>query len=178
MSHDLDAYLRIKDIDVNFPSRDKFHYSTEAPYVLPAHLQNPFANLSIADDDPSISEKPIKDVSQSIDLSTTCPVFEALGYCPQAWKCRFLGGHIEHSTIEGSTTPRWIGEDDGTLRRMVPPEVVGGWKIKVDNEKKKRVEEEGKEGEMNNVKNDDLKALSKKTVSAEVTVTLDLVLAI
>jgi tRNA-dihydrouridine synthase 3 len=164
MSHDLDAYLRTKDIDVNFPSWENFHYSTESPYVLPPHLQNPFAALSI-NDDTTTPENTNKDVSQSIDLSTTCPVYEALGYCPSAWKCRFLGGHIERCTSTESPSPRWIGGDDGSVKRMVPPETIGGWKVKVDEEKKERVEKEGREGEMNNVTNDDLRALSRKTVS-------------
>jgi tRNA-dihydrouridine synthase 3 len=35
------------------------------------------------------------EVSRSIDLHTVCPVYLDLGYCPFAWRCRFLGGHVK-----------------------------------------------------------------------------------
>lgn len=175
MSHDLEGYLKSKLKDIYFPAPSNSSYVGEPPYPLPPHPQNPFVVLTPTAEDngetktESAHANPnadaadeSKSVFSSFDPTTTCPVYESLGYCPQAWKCRFLGGHVEKIADETSHPPVQVQVDGET--RWVPPASVCGWRLKVDEEKRARVEREGNHGEMNVCRTDELRLLTKRIV--------------
>ncbi|KAI0329998.1 zinc finger dihydrouridine synthase [Cubamyces sp. BRFM 1775] len=77
-THDVSAYLAAKPRDIHFPSPDDL--SKEPPFVrLP---------------DVEMSEEG-NEVTNSLDLTTTCPVFQRIGECKHGLKCRFLGNHVK-----------------------------------------------------------------------------------
>lgn len=72
-------------------------------------------------------------VGKTIDVKTSCPVFEDLGYCPYGWRCRFLGGHSTR-VAEGAEKVQ-PAEGDWQLKgsqigRQAP---TGRWKVKETN---------------------------------------------
>ncbi|KAG8902356.1 tRNA-dihydrouridine synthase 3 [Tulasnella sp. 403] len=75
-NHDITSYLNIKPRDIYFPP------------VASLRTQTPFVERSlttIPQDFPSLD---------TLDPSTTCPLFSEAGFCNQGYKCRFLGAHI------------------------------------------------------------------------------------
>jgi tRNA-dihydrouridine synthase 3 len=72
-SHDVSAYLDSKPKDIYFPSGSTLR--NEPPFV---SLPNSAEETKVP----------------SIDFTTRCPVFEAMGTCRLGLKCRFLGGHV------------------------------------------------------------------------------------
>ncbi|KAI5450446.1 tRNA-dihydrouridine synthase 3 [Naganishia albida] len=136
MSHDITEYLLSKERDIYFPAHETLLGSP--PFVpLPTREER--------------QQPTAEDPSPLFDGATTCPVFEALGYCTFGWRCRFLGAHV--------------AREDGTKPGLVAvpqmPEVAG-WRVVEDPEKKARVAAEGKEGSMNHLSAEEIKALQRK----------------
>ncbi|KAI0654125.1 zinc finger dihydrouridine synthase [Cubamyces menziesii] len=77
-THDVSAYLAAKPRDIHFPSSDDL--SSDPPFVrLP---------------DVEMSEEGAE-TTNSLDPTTTCPVFQRTGECRHGLKCRFLGSHVK-----------------------------------------------------------------------------------
>ena len=47
----------------------------------------------------------------SLDLSTTCPVYNVKGKCDHGFKCRFLGGHVRKDDVGSNQWQVMIDED-------------------------------------------------------------------
>lgn len=83
-------------------------------------------------------------LGRTIDLGSKCPVYEDLGYCPYAWRCRFLGGHVrrvgnvdvrvpEAEEIAGKIEGEGEGEGKEPTRR--DPKREGAWELTCDTTK-------------------------------------------
>lgn len=140
MSHDITEYLLSKERDIYFPAHET---------LLDA---SPFVPLPTREEptQPPTAEDP----SPLFDTTTTCPVFSALGYCTFGWRCRFLGAHVARVDA--------VKEGLAAVPKM--PQVAG-WQVVEDPVKKVRVEAEGKEGSMNSLSAEEIKALQRKRVS-------------
>ena len=70
------------------------------------------------------------ELSKTLDLATQCPVYLDLGYCPFAWRCRFLGGHVRKLAEEEKGGPPIPERMDGwECLGMQEEEVTkDGWK--------------------------------------------------
>ncbi|KAI9438244.1 zinc finger dihydrouridine synthase [Lactarius indigo] len=96
LSHDIRAYLDAKPSDIIFPSASTLR--NEPPFVsLPGTSAN----------------ETERSEGSSIDSTTRCPVFEAMGTCRLGLKCRFLGGHVR--TAEEGTVALVEDEDKKAL---------------------------------------------------------------
>lgn len=72
------------------------------------------------------------EVGRTIDLKTECPVYKDLGYCPYAWRCRFLGGHVRRLTEAEKAEKK---EDDvGSVGDWACEGLEG--KVAIDNEQR------------------------------------------
>lgn len=138
MSHDLEGYLKTKEADLKMPQRGDLR--EEAPFVV---IEDPVKGEN---------EKGVEGEERgtgSIDIFTNCPVYDALGHCPQGWKCRYLGGHVRKA-------------EEGTTANAA----VDGWILKGDDEEKmKMVQEREMDGEMNFVPGGMMYALKGRRVS-------------
>ena len=75
------------------------------------------------------------EIGKKVDMTTTCPVYKDLGYCPYGWRCRFLGGHLRkieqsESEVDGGGGPSRIGQWEVTGHKA--PE-KGQWRVKETN---------------------------------------------
>ena len=119
-THDVSAYLAAKPRDIHFPSSDDL--SSDPPFVrLP---------------DVEMSEEGAE-TTNSLDPTTTCPVFQRTGECRHGLKCRFLGSHVKR-------------KDNGELELVV------------DEDKKARVA--AAETEVNFIDADTLRKIRTKKV--------------
>lgn len=66
-------------------------------------------------------------IGRAIDLRTTCPVYQDLGYCPYGWKCRFLGGHVKRA-VEGDEGNGGVRSGGWVMGCETVKEEEGGWK--------------------------------------------------
>ncbi|SYW81004.1 related to DUS3 - member of dihydrouridine synthase family [Ustilago bromivora] len=41
-----------------------------------------------------VAKAQVDPAHQSLDLTTSCPIFAVKGFCTMGWKCRFLGSHV------------------------------------------------------------------------------------
>ena len=109
MSHNIEEFILSKPHDIFFPSHVTL---LDTPPFVPRPAE------------PSADES--SDISTRFDPTTTCPVYEALGYCTFGWKCRFLGAHVQR-----------VGESS---REDVVPDAlapkVAGWEV-VENPAKR-----------------------------------------
>ncbi|KAI0822356.1 zinc finger dihydrouridine synthase [Trametes gibbosa] len=88
-THDVPAYLAAKPKDIRFPSSKDL---SDSP---------PFVRLP----DVEMSES-VDAIRSSLDLTTTCALFEYTGECKHGLKCRFLGSHV-------------VTKEDGELELVV-----------------------------------------------------------
>ncbi|OCF31486.1 tRNA-dihydrouridine(47) synthase [NAD(P)(+)] [Kwoniella heveanensis BCC8398] len=101
--HSWDGYFELKPADIPFNLTPE--YKDDAlPYVIQKERE-------VGGEDP---------VGRTIDLSTSCPVYKDLGYCPFGWRCRFLGGHVRR-IMDGEEDVKKDGE--GPVTKM------GGWEL-------------------------------------------------
>lgn len=148
MSHNIEEFILSKPHDIFFPA----HIPIQAtpPFVpLPAEPAAAAAAAAAAADAST-------DISTRFDPTTTCPVYEALGYCTFGWKCRFLGAHVQR-----------VGEQSrqgGVVADALAPKVAG-WEVVEDPVKRAAVAREGKQGSMNQLTAEECKALQRKRVS-------------
>lgn len=75
-THNIPAYLSQKPRDIHFPRPQEL--SSEPPFCLAEATLNDELSTGL---------------DGSLDIMTTCPVFEETGACRHGYKCRFLGGH-------------------------------------------------------------------------------------
>ena len=81
-AHSWDGYFGVKPADIHFESRGAL--KGEPDYTI-------FAPAQVGGED---------EIGRTLDLGTECPVWKDLGYCPYAWRCRFLGGHVKRLSAE------------------------------------------------------------------------------
>ncbi|KAK1924549.1 putative tRNA dihydrouridine synthase [Papiliotrema laurentii] len=72
------------------------------------------------------------EVGRTIDLKTECPVYKDLGYCPYAWRCRFLGGHVRRLTEAEKAEKK--ADDVGSVGDWACEGLEG--KVAIDNEQR------------------------------------------
>ncbi|OCH87158.1 zinc finger dihydrouridine synthase [Obba rivulosa] len=90
-THDVAAYLAAKPRDIRFPQPTQLSY--RSPFIEPT----------------GEDEEMVDGDTQSVDFSTTCPIFEKTGECRHGLKCRYLGGHVRKG-------------EDGSLELVVDEE--------------------------------------------------------
>ncbi|SAM63830.1 related to DUS3-member of dihydrouridine synthase family [Ustilago bromivora] len=112
-SHDLVGYLQAKDKDVFLPPvphaeleklseeqkqqwlRERYSLS-----LLPSSAGDGVQTFVRANKSPSpekaeeVAKAQVDPAHQSLDLTTSCPIFAVKGFCTMGWKCRFLGSHV------------------------------------------------------------------------------------
>ncbi|KAJ9091265.1 hypothetical protein QFC19_009175 [Naganishia cerealis] len=138
MSHDVEGYLRSKPKDIFFPAHEKLRDTS------------PFVTLAVTSDAaPSTGDIP---VDATFDLTTTCPVYDALGYCTFGWRCRFLGAHVRRRV------PGAASEESQAAGQVK----IDEWEVMEDQEKRRAVEHSAEEGEMNRLDPEEIKALQRK----------------
>ncbi|KAF8065084.1 hypothetical protein FPV67DRAFT_1562931 [Lyophyllum atratum] len=101
-THDVPAYLAAKAQDIRIPEVSEI--SNTSPFV---------------PDLPKLG-KPHPE-HQSLDLSTTCPVFAETGECRYGFKCRFLGGHVRS---DESGQLALVGDEDKKARAALSSKEV------------------------------------------------------
>ena len=79
-AHSWDGYFAVKPFDIHYEINGVL--SSVPVYV-------PLKESKVGGED---------EVGRTVDLATECPVYKDLGYCPYAWRCRFLGGHVRRMT--------------------------------------------------------------------------------
>jgi tRNA-dihydrouridine synthase 3 len=89
-----------KPIDIYFPKLSEL--SISEPFVRPS--RSSAVQPDLADQE--------KILSQSLDLSTTCPVFSETGKCREGLKCRFLGAHSKLANGDASQPKEIQVEED------------------------------------------------------------------
>jgi tRNA-dihydrouridine synthase 3 len=138
MSHNIEEFLLSKPHDIFFPAH------------VPIQDTPPFVPRP---EEPAADES--TDISTRFDPTTTCPVYEALGYCTFGWKCRFLGAHVQR-----------VGDSsqEGIVADAQAPKVAG-WEVVENPGKRAAVVAEGKQGSMNQLTPEESKALQRKRVS-------------
>lgn len=140
MSHNIEEFLLSKPHDIFFPAHVPIQ---DTPPFVP-RPEEPVADEST-------------DISTRFDPTTTCPVYEALGYCTFGWKCRFLGAHVQRV---GDASSR-----EGIVADAQAPKVAG-WEVVENPGKRAAVVAEGKQGSMNQLTPEESKALQRKRVSS------------
>ena len=117
-SHDLVEYLQNKDKDLFLPptpyaeleklsDEQKQHWLEErySLTLLPASSNGDEqggegmqtfvrANASAVEPPASKQSASTDPAHGSLDLTTSCPIFNLKGFCTMGWKCRFLGSHV------------------------------------------------------------------------------------
>lgn len=139
MSHNIEEFILSKPHDIFFPAHTPIQ---DTPPFVPLPAEPAAADAST-------------DIATRFDPTTTCPVYEALGYCTFGWKCRFLGAHVQR-----------VGEQsrEGVVADALAPKVAG-WEVVEDPAKRAAVVREGKQGSMNQLTAEECKALQRKRVS-------------
>lgn len=101
LSHDVTAYLAEKEHDLPpMPSASNGRLSDAPPFAL-APVASASSEVENDAKSPEAGPPP-----SSVDLHTRCAAFDLTGSCPQGWKCRFLGAHIERAAPEsGPASP-------------------------------------------------------------------------
>ena len=112
-AHSWSGYFTVKPRDIHFEMKGALNDSGPEYVTLGA------ADLGGEDE-----------LSKTIDLATQCPVYLDLGYCPFAWRCRFLGGHVRRLSDEEKAGPSKPERMDGwECLGMEREEVTkDGWK--------------------------------------------------
>ena len=114
-AHSWDGYFGVKPADIHFESRGAL--KGEPDYTI-------FNPVQIGGED---------EIGRTLDLGTECPVWKDLGYCPYAWRCRFLGAHIKRLTPEEKAD----GKESDVARNgdweclgmgSIETEATDGWK--------------------------------------------------
>ncbi|KAJ1028181.1 hypothetical protein NDA13_003627 [Ustilago tritici] len=112
-NHDLVGYLQAKDKDVFLPPvphaeleklseeqkqqwlRERYSLS-----LLPSSAGDGVQTFVRANTSPSpekaeeVAKAQVDPAHQSLDLTTSCPIFAVKGFCTMGWKCRYLGSHV------------------------------------------------------------------------------------
>ena len=91
-AHSWSEYFTTKPLDIPYSS--DLALSTHPPYVAEKER-------TVGGED---------DVGRTLDLSTECPVYKDIGWCPYGWRCRFLGAHIKRLNDPGEAGPSRVGQ--------------------------------------------------------------------
>lgn len=92
-AHSWAGYFEVKPKDT--------HYEAKAGFF----EEEPFVRSTAS---PLVGGEDV--IGKTLDLTTECPVYADLGYCPFAWRCRYLGGHIRKVTEAGPDSVTRLGE--------------------------------------------------------------------
>ncbi len=66
---------------------------------------------------------------QSLDWTTSCPIFTIKGFCTMGWKCRFLGSHVRTIGPSSLTAPEApTGFANSGLELVIDAEKLKAWR--------------------------------------------------
>lgn len=125
-SHDLVSYLEGKDKDIFLPptphgelegmtqkQKEQWLEERYSLSLLPGETETFIrASSSSVLPPPASVEGSSDPAHQSLDLTTSCPIFTLKGFCTMGWKCRFLGSHVRitgPSSLANPTNPTGFG---------------------------------------------------------------------